>query len=289
LDNDRTNGPEGFDDLFEPFNLEGGPSGGRSEPTPGVPGRPTREQAAVPNPGYALPCPSCGSPNPAENRHCETCGARIGQPGMPVAPQPMLRTTAGARALMVLAGVILSVAVLALVVNVFRGGGAQAVETTTTTTTSIPVEIKSLAPVSTRCNSQLAAFPCTALTDADPDNRWNATEGGVGADLTFLFSPPVQITEIFIDNVQSEEPFRRNARARGLEIKTDDILQSIIIELDDTNTPQKVTIGSIRTSSLTIKITSSYPGQTFDGKEPFPELAMQQITFYGRVSPDAGG
>lgn len=208
---------------------------------------------------------------------------------MPVAPQPMLRTTAGARALMVLAGVILSVAVLALVVNVFRGGGTEAVESTTTTTTSIPVEIKSLTPVSTRCSSQLAAFPCTALTDADPDNRWNATEGGVGADLTFLFSPPVQITEIFIDNVQDEEPFRRNARVRGLEIKTDDILQSIIIELDDTNTPQKVTIGSIRTSSLTIKITSSYPGQTFDGKEPFTELAMQQITFYGRVSPDAGG
>ncbi|MFH2071666.1 MAG: hypothetical protein ABIJ75_02320, partial [Actinomycetota bacterium] len=93
---------------------------------------------------------------------------------MPVAPQPMLRTTAGARALMVLAGVILSVALLALMVNVFRGGGGEAVETTTTTTTSIPVEIKALTPVSTRCSSELAGFPCTALTDTDPENRWNA-------------------------------------------------------------------------------------------------------------------
>jgi hypothetical protein len=201
----------------------------------------------------------------------------------------MLRTTAGARALMVLAGVILGVAVLALVVNVFRGGGVETAATTTTTTTSIPVEIKALSPVRTTCSSQLAAFPCTALTDNDPENRWNATEGGIGAELTFLFSPPVQITELFIDNVQDEERFRRNARVKGIEITTDDLIQSTIIELDDTNEPQKVQIGSIRTSSLTITITSAYPGQTFEGKEPFPELAMQQITFYGRVSPDAGG
>ncbi|MBU1866827.1 MAG: hypothetical protein KKE89_10460, partial [Actinobacteria bacterium] len=177
----------------------------------------------------------------------------------------------------------------ALMVNVFRGGGGEAVETTTTTTTSIPVEIKALTPVSTRCSSELAGFPCTALTDTDPENRWNATEGGLGAELTFLFSPPVQITELFIDNVQDEERFRRNARVKGIEITTDDIVQSIIWEFDDTNQPQKVQIGSIRTSSLTITITSSYPGQTFEGKEPYTELAMQQITFYGRISPDAGG
>jgi len=208
---------------------------------------------------------------------------------MPVAPQPMLRTTAGARALMVLAGVILSVAVLALIVNVFRGGTPEAAGTTTTTTTSIPVEVRALTPVDTRCSSQLPAFPCTALTDGDPGTSWNATEGGVGADLTFLFSPPVQITELFIYNVEDEERFRRNARVRGLEITTDDIQQSIFIELDDTNEPQKIQIGSIRTSSLTIKITSNYPGQTYEGKEPYPELAMQQTSFYGRISPDAGG
>jgi len=288
VDNDRRDGTESFDDLFEPFNLESGPPDKQQARSREGSGPPSREQPAVPDQGFALPCSSCGAPNPPDNRHCESCGARIGQAGMPIAPQPMLRTTAGARALMVLAGVILSVALLALVVNVFKGGD-EAAATTTTTTTSIPVEIKALAPVSTRCSSQLADYPCTALTDTDLDNRWNATEGGVGAELTFLFSPPVQITELFIDNVQNEESFRRNARAKGLEITTDDIVQSIIVELDDTNAPQKVQIGSIRTSSLTIKITSAYPGQVYEGKEPFPELAMQQITFYGRVSPDAGG
>lgn len=289
MGNDPKDPRDTFEDLFEPFDLEEGPPGQAEDPESGGDRSPRGQQAAIPGPGYALPCSSCGAPNPPGNRHCESCGARIGQGNMPVAPQPMLRTTAGARALMVLAGVILSVAVLALVVNVFRGGGDETAESTSTTTTSIPVEIKALVPIRTMCTSELAAFPCTALTDNDPDNSWNATEGGVGAELTFLFSPPVQITELFIYNLQDEERFRRNARAKGIEIITDDLVQATIVELEDTNEPQKVQIRSIRTSSLTIKITSAYPGQTYQGKEPFRELAMQEISFYGRVSPDTGG
>ena len=289
MDNDPKDPSDTFDDLFEPFDLEEGPPGQAEGPESGGDRSSRGEQAAIPGPGYALPCSSCGSPNPPGNRHCESCGARIGQVSMPVAPPPMLRTTAGARALMVLAAVILSVAVLALVVNIFRSGGGETAASTSTTTTSIPVEIKALVPVRTRCTSELAAFPCTALTDNDPTNSWNATEGGVGAELTLLFSPPVQITELFIDNLQDEERFRRNARAKGIEIITDDLVQATIVELEDTNEPQKVQIRSIRTSSLTIKITSAYPGQTYEGKEPFRELAMQAITFYGRVSPDTGG
>ena len=189
MDNDPRDPRDTFDDLFEPFDLEQGPPG-QAEARGSGGGRASRgQQDAIPGPGYALPCSSCGSPNPPGNRHCESCGARIGQANMPVAPQPMLRTTAGARALMVLAGVILSVAVLALVVNVFRGGGDETVASTSTTTTSIPVEIKALVPVRTRCTSELAAFPCVALTDNDPDNSWNATEVGVGAELTLLLPP----------------------------------------------------------------------------------------------------
>ena len=284
MDNDRRDGSDAFDDLFEPFDLEEGPPQ-QQQPQ----GQASREQAAVPGPGYALPCPSCGSPNPPDNRHCEACGARITQARMPVAPQPMLRTTAGARALMVLAGVILTVAALALVVNVFRSGDSTAGETTTTTTTSIPLEVKQLIPAQTICSSELTGFPCEALTDDDPTNRWNATEGGVGAEITLLFTPAVQITEIFIDNVRDEEAFRRNARIKGVEISTDDLVQSRFEELDDTNEPQKIRVESIRTFSLTLTITSTYPGQTYEGKEPFPELATQQITVYGRVSPDAAG
>lgn len=200
----------------------------------------------------------------------------------------MLRTTAGARALMVLAGVILTVAVLALLVNVFRGGGDSTAETSSTTSTTQPIlEVVQLSPIRTDCNSELAAFPCAALVDDDPTNSWNATEGGVDAEITFLFSPPVQITEIFIHNLEDEERFLRNARIKGIEVIIDDLPQATVTELDDTNEPQRVQIRSLRTSSLTLRVTSAYPGQSFEGKEPFRELAAQEITFFGRVSPDA--
>ena len=108
--------------------------------------------------------------------------------------------------------------------------------------------------------------------------------------MTFFFSPPVQITEMFITNVTDDERFARNARIRGLEIVIDDLSQATIEELDDTNAePQRIQIRSLRTSSLTITITSAYPGTSFDGKEPFTELALQEIQFFGRTAPEASG
>jgi len=284
-----------FDDLFEPFELEGDPGAmERESPRGPRPERPRPEAgpgAGAGGPDSLVPCPSCGAPNPPLNRHCESCGARLTRGSMPVAPQPMLRTTAGARALMVLAGVILTVAVLALVVNVFRGDeeSAAATSSSTTTSTAPTLNIVELQPIRADCSSELASFPCSALYDDDPTNSWNATEGGVGTEITFFFSPPVQITEMFIHNLEDEERFMRNARMKGLEIVIDDLPQATVTELLDTNEPQRVQIRSLRTSSLTIRITSAYPGQAYEGLEPFRELATQEITFYGRVSPEVGG
>jgi hypothetical protein len=289
VDDKPDNPIEHFDDLYEPFDLEGEPAGdatqSRSVRTESVRGTPP----ATPGPA-AVPCPSCGTPNPRTNRHCESCGARLAQAPLPVAPQPMLRTTAGARALMVLAGVILTVVVLALVFNVF-GGEEEAASTTssTTTTTTATLNIVELAPIRADCSSELADFPCSALYDDDPDNSWNATEGGVGTEITFFFSPPVQITEMFIHNLEDEERFMRNARMKGIEIVIDDLPQATVTELLDTNDPQRVQIRSLRTSSLTVRITSAYPGQSWNGLEPFRELAAREITFYGRVSPEVSG
>jgi len=206
---------------------------------------------------------------------------------LPVAPQPLLRTTAGARALMVLAGVILVVALLALAVNVFRGRGDTAAESSsTTTTTSVPLDIVQLRPIRVHCTSELVDYPCSALTDDDPDNSWNARDGGVGVVVTFLFSPPVQISEVYIHNLEDQERFLRNARMKGVEIVIDDLPQATIFELADSNEPQRVSLRSLRTSSVQLTITSAYPGQSFEGREPFRELAAQEILFYGRVSPD---
>src|SRR3990167_7282073 len=104
---------ESFDNLFEPFGLKGGP-GEKGDPEPR---RTQPRQTRQVNPQTTVACVSCGSANDPENRHCERCGARLARTQMPVAPQPMLRTTAGARALIVLATVLPGVALLALLVN----------------------------------------------------------------------------------------------------------------------------------------------------------------------------
>jgi hypothetical protein len=282
-----------YDKLFEPFDLEGGPppeQRSQDAGPPERPARPTHHRGGGQPPG-GIPCPSCGTHNPPTNKHCEACGARISQIPLPVAPQPLLRTTAGARALMVLAGVILTVAVLALLVNLFRGGGpGEAVDTSTTTsTTQAPVDIVQLVPIRVDCSTELADFPCSALIDDNPDNSWNAENGGIDATITFMFSPPVQITEVYIRNLPDEERFERNARVKGIEVVIDDLAQATITELADTNDPQSVQLRSLRTSSVQITVTSAYPGQSYQGREPFRELAIQEIVFYGRISPDASG
>ena len=144
-------------------------------------------------------------------------------------------------------------------------------------------------PVRVDCTSELNAFPCEALIDDDPDNAWNAEAGGVGTSITFYFSPPVQITEVIFYNLEDTERFTRNARIKGIEIVIDDLPQSTIAELEDSNEPQRVPVRSLRTSSVTITITSAYPGQVYDGREPFYELALQEIEFFGRVAPELPG
>jgi hypothetical protein len=283
-----------FDDLFEPFGLEGDPQG---QPGAGE-ARGTRQTVPVRSeplpqgegpPRGAITCASCGNPNDPANRHCEMCGARLARSQMPVAPQPMLRTTAGARALIVLAAVVLFVAMLALVFNAFGNSEEPvAVTSSTTGTTAATTAITPLQPFRIECSSELASFPCEALNDGDPSTSWNATEGGINATITFYFNPQVQITEMIIENVDDEGRFLRNRRIKGIEVEIDDLQQVTVEELADTNDePHRIQIRSLQTSSVTIRITSAYPGQSFGGEEPYPELAVQEISFYGRTSPTA--
>ncbi len=279
-----------FDNLFEPFNLKGEPTTVEPQASPtGETATGSETTGPGPEAARSVYCGSCGAPNDAGNQHCEMCGARLSRTMTPVAPQPMLKTTAGARALVVLSAIVLGVAMLALIINVFGGDDAVVADTSVSTVTSLAtLPIGVLTPIRADCTLTLDGFPCEALIDDDPDNRWNATAGGIGAELTFFFAPKVQITEMFLVNVTDEEIFLRNARINGLEIVIDDLTQATLTNLDDTNSePQRIQIRSLGTSSLTITITSAYPGQVFDGKEPFTELALQEIQFFGRTAPVA--
>jgi hypothetical protein len=279
---------ETFDDLFEPFGLEDEPEqpdGPRRSSHKTVPIRSDGGLAATTAETSGLLCPSCGLQNHAGNRHCDSCGARLVGGQMPVAPQPMLRTTAGARALIVLAGVVLAVALLALIFSVFRGESAAPTITQPTDAAPVTGPIVPLQPIRVECTTELPEFPCSALADGNPETSWNATDGGVGTVITFYFSPPVQITEMQIDNLADEGRFLRNARMRGIEVRISDRPQSQIETLNDTRETQQVRLSSIRTSRVDIEIASAYPGQVFGGQEAFNELAVQAITFYGRVTP----
>ena len=85
---------------FEEFSLSG-------EPPVDEPQAPARF------PRSEVQCPSCGSPNPTTNRHCEECGARLSQGPLPVAPRPSVQATAGVRAVLAIAGLLTVVVIIA--------------------------------------------------------------------------------------------------------------------------------------------------------------------------------
>jgi len=67
---------------------------------------------------------------------------------------------------------------------------------------------------------------------------------------------------------------------------TDDLAPAALLELIDTNdVVQRFDVRSIRTSELTVQITSAYPGTWFGDREPFIELALEGISFVSRVAP----
>lgn len=282
---------DSLEDLFEPFDLEGQPDEAQQE-QPARRTVPVRTDdlppAPVPVAGTetsGILCSTCGVLNHVGNRHCDSCGARLVRSQMPVAPQPMLRTTAGARALIVLAGVVLAVALLALVFNVFGGAETSVTSTTEPSTQTTVGAVAELQPLRVECSSDLPAFPCEALIDGNPETSWNATPPIIGTTITFYFRPEVQITEMWIQNLQDEGRFLRNARITSIEVEIDDRPQLHIQSLADSQETQQVRLNSMRTSRVIVTIMGAAPGQSHEGQEPFDELAVQSIIFWGRVTP----
>ncbi len=271
-----------FDDLFEPFELEDGPPPPGSEPPPPPPTQQKPPQASAPVEQAA--CPSCGAFNPAYNRHCEQCGARLTKEPLPVAPAPMVRATPGGRALSVLAAAVLVVALIALLVNVFRGGDDEATSTTTTstTTTAVPSVIQ-FTPTDVIASSAIAeSYSDSNLIDGSLETEWQATASD---DLTieFRFAQPVQIEYLEVYNITDQNRFLRNYRIEGYNITVDDLPGVTYRNTlkDQAGGPQRIEIASIETTSLTLDILSSFASQPLGGEIAFRELVVAEIKFYG--------
>ncbi len=269
-----------FDDLFEPFELDEGPPPSSDRPEPG--NQPAAASTSAVTDVATVACPSCGSANPEYNRHCEQCGARLSQESLPVAPPPTLRTSPGARALGVLAAMILLVALAALVFNVFRGDSTAQPTSTTSAPTTISVAVKELFASSVDASSFLAGWEPENLIDGDPSTHWNDESlHGTGAVLTFTFSDPVSITEIELQNLLDDEGFKRNYKIQGYLITTDDLTVDFSGRLDNVNDPQRIPIASLGTRVVTIQVMSTYPAESAGDKPPFDELALLSVQFFG--------
>jgi hypothetical protein len=232
--------------------------------------------------------------NDATNRHCISCGARVAQGPLPMAPQPAARSTAGSRALIVTAAVIAVVAVIAFFYNTFvddepsattAGGGGSETSTSTTSGSGGTVpETVQLTANRVVPSAQLSGFPADNLIDADPTTMWQVGQEGVGATLTFFFPEPVALQRIEFKNISDEEGFRRNFRARGLRISPDETTRPTIVELADTREVQPVAIQTELTRTVRIEVTSTYPAEAVGDLQPFKELAIEDIKFFGSVA-----
>ncbi len=271
-----------FDDLFEPFELEDGPPPPGTEPPPPAPEAEAEEPPAAPV--EQVPCPSCGAYNPSYNRHCEQCGARLTKEPLPVAPAPMVRSTPGGRALSVLAAAVLIVALVALLVNVFRGGD-EAAETTTTveTTTTTIADTTQITPTQVSGPQLSDGFGTANLIDDDLDSEWQVNQATSPLVLEFRFAQPVSIRYIEVYNIAEQDRFLRNYRIQGYKITVDDLpgVENRNTLKDLAGGPQRIDIASIDTTTLTIEVLSNFPSSAIGDQPAFEELALAEIKFWG--------
>jgi hypothetical protein len=215
-----------------------------------------------------------------------------------MAPQPLIRTTAGSRALVVTAVVIAIVAVAAFIFNAFGGddettpGGTTAngsgTETTTagSTGSTVPppgVETVKVVPNRVVPSAQLSDFPASNLIDNDPLTMWQVGQEGVGATVTFFFEQPVSLERIEFLNLADPDGFRRNFRIRDIRIIPDDTTRAVVTALQDIQELQVIPIQTTSTLSLRIEVTSTFPAEAVGDLSPFKELAIQDIAFFGQV------
>lgn len=244
-----------------------------------------------------LTCPSCGVDQSAANRHCEQCGARLGQQTIAVAAPPRRAVSAGGRALGIIVVVIALVVVAALVIQAIRGddeipdvAGLEG-ETPTGTTTAEPAAralgpLEQITPISITCSSEYNAnLGCENLIDGE-ETYWNdASLKGADAWIKVSFVNPVALDSVQILNVRNEEKFRRNYRVRAMEIEADDLLGvPFVSEIDNVNDrPLSISTPTNHTLELEIRVTATYPSEPLGGDQAFDELAIQDLRFWGRV------
>jgi RNA polymerase subunit RPABC4/transcription elongation factor Spt4 len=256
-------------------------------PPPGAPGSPPERRVL---PQETVACPVCGFANPATNRHCEECGARLSQAAMPVAPRPAVTSTAGTRAVMAISGILFGVVVIALLFNLFAGGDEEvpdAGETTTTSTTEPTPAPQTVLRVECVPPGLGGSFVCENLInerEGEWQLKWTDLAPGETATVTLNFAEPIIIRAIEWVNLPEGDRFLRNYRARTVFATTDGNPVSIPLTLADQPGSQVIEFSSLRTLRLELEISDVYEPQVTGG-DVFTELAVNGINIIGFPAP----
>jgi hypothetical protein len=268
-------------DDYEEFDLEGGPP-------------------AAARSGEPLICPSCGASNPANNRHCEECGARLRQSPLPAAPRPAVQATAGVRAVIALSALLGVVVLGALILNFLRDDPAATTTTlagseTTVTTTDTTAAIQDPGPIRilvANCTPEGlgGSFGCANLINGNEGEfqvNWNElpdTEKTVVIQLTF--AQPMVVERIDWGNIEDESRFRLNYRVHGITIDAEGNLIPVGQELQNEPGLQSFPFAAIRANWIRITVQSVWNAEVVNDQEPFDELAVADITVIGYPAPD---
>ncbi|NND83916.1 MAG: hypothetical protein HKN46_02080 [Acidimicrobiia bacterium] len=271
----------GIDSLeAERFELQGGPSEGE----------PLEAETE------GIRCSLCGSTNPADNQHCEQCGARLGSQ-LAVAPQPIIQTTAAMRTAILAAGALITVIVIAFIFNALRGDSTATEDTAaaaaTSTTSTTEAQVGPAVIIRATCSAEYANRPCDALFDGLSDTDWNAPIPGDPASnltVTLTLDRPYAIGYIEITNLEGgTERFLRNHRPNGLRITASDVTTPQLASLDDAGgTLAPVVFNTTLSTTLTIEIVSTHPSQAIgEGEDVLPgfnDLSVAEIRVFGSPS-----
>jgi hypothetical protein len=235
----------------------------------------------------------CGTVNRAQNIYSENCAFRLDR--VPLS-QPR-RAVFNARVFTYSVLLVIGLIFAAQIVRILGGDGEEAsvIDVTSTTeptadssprTGSATVAAEQLVPSSASgSNSFSEAFGPQNLIDDDPTTYWNDdSRRGAGAELILELAVAAAIERVVLQNVVDDTAFRRNYRIRGYEITTDDVASPLTGQLADTQDPQTIQLATTATTRLTLRVTSTYPAESVDGQAPFEELAVAEVTVFGRLA-----
>ncbi len=239
-------------------------------------------------------CNNCGNNNLPSVKNCKECGTLLVKPlsNYGATELPTRKEVPGIRAVFFLALIIPLIAGASYFYNTRLAEEVieeiEIVEQTTSTSTTTTLEsiLKVQMPISCAASSTLESsnpngFSCEKLYDNDYSTWQDNALSCQDAWLEFNFAKEVFIEFIVIQNAEKSSSFKRNYKIRDLVITTNAENQKIQKELENRNTEQWIDINTT-TNYLRIDVLSAYPGEEFNGQEPFKECAVQEVRFFGK-------